>query len=284
MPWLILVIISIVAGSVASILQRLLLKEEQSEPVTYGFVFQMIVFAILFAYALLAGGFVLPDLKPLALNLVLMTLFYALANLCLFKAFQTVEASDVAILMASRSIWTLATAALFLGEPFTVSKVIGTLIIIGGVVLLSWRKKKWNFDKGHIYILLAAILFGCAFTNDAYLINHFEVPSFTAFAFLLPGLAILAFRPSAVKKLSLFLDPKRLLKMLAASLFYGASALTIYFAYKLGGEASIIAPISQTSIILIVLFGYLFLKERNNLLNKLLGMITVFAGVVLLQI
>jgi drug/metabolite transporter (DMT)-like permease len=260
----------------------MLLREEQSEPVSYAFVFQIFVSLLIFLFALYRG-FKLPSFVHFIPYLILMSLLYALASLSLFKSFQTTEASEVVVILASRSIWTALAAGIFLGESIGIQRIIGTLLVVLGVMAISWKSGKWRLNKGHLFALTAAVFFGVAFTNDAFLLNHFDVFSYNTLAFFLPALTILSFRPRLISKLKLFLHKGRLTKMLSTSFFYGLSAVTMGLSYQSGGDASQIAPISQSSIVLTVILAFFFLKERGNLLNKILGAFIVFGGVLLLK-
>ena len=137
--------------------------------------------------------------------------------------------------------------------------------------------------RGHWLVLGAAVLFGAAFTNDVYLLKNFNAASYTFFAYLLPAFGLLLLRPQSVKKLSLFMDGKRLVKMITASSLYGVFSVTVFLAYQAGGKASQISPMTQLSVVLTTVLAYLFLKEKNNLANKVLGSLLVFSGIWLLK-
>ena len=49
-------------------------------------------------------------------------------------------------------------------------------------------------------------------------------------------------------------------------------------------ELSVVIPIVYTSTMLVAFGGVLFLKERENLLQKCIGVVLVFAGAVILQL
>ena len=128
--------------------------------------------------------------------------------------------------------------------------------------------------------MLSGILFGVAFTNDAFLVSKFEnVSSYMFIAFLLPALAILLFQPRAVRQLKHLLHKNVIAKLLLTCLFYGISAVTVFQAYKNGGEASVISPISQTSVLMTLAISYFLLKERDRLPNKIIGALLVLTGV-----
>jgi transporter family protein len=283
MNWIILVFISALIGSIARILQKVLLKDKDSDPFAFGFVFQITVAFIFLVYTLFTHSLNVPNLSGLTINLIIMTLFYSLGNLFIFKAFKIAEASEVSIILASSTVWTVIAALFILGENITSNKIIGVIFVVLGIVAINSSKTKWKINKGHIFALLGALLIGIAFVNDAFILNHFQnASSYTLIAFALPAIITLFYSPKSIKKIPFYFNKKILFKLLICSFFYALSTITIYEAYKRGGEASIISPISQTSIIFTVIFGYFFLKERDKLLNKIIGTALAFIGILFL--
>ena len=283
MSWIVLAIISAITNSLTRILQKLLLKDDQSDPLAFSFVFQTLVAGIFLIYTVITNTLEFPNLPSMWINLVILALFYSLGNLLTFKAFKLAEASEVAIIFASSSLWSVISAVLVLGEKLSSRNLVGIALIVTSIIVVNYVKSSWKFNKGHLFALLGAVLFGSAFTNDALIINKFQsIPSYMILAFALPGFTTLAYSSKTFSKLKYFINLHTLGKLIICSSFYSLSALTIYSAYRLGGQISIISPIQQTSIILTVLFGYLFLKEQKNLLNKIIGAALAFAGVLLL--
>lgn len=258
------------------------MKEEQSDPYTYAVVFQLAVTVVVSIYAFYRG-LQIPPLLPLLPFIGLMTVLYAFANIAVFRAFQLSEASEISVILSSRSLWTLLVAVPFLGEPLTSKKLLGTLLVVLGVAFVSWKGKRFRLQKGYSFALLSAGLFGVAFANDAFLLQSFDVSSYTAVAFFLPTIFLILIKPKSLRKIKLFFNVKRLSKMILLAILYGLAVLAIFASYQAGGEASQIAPISQSSVILTVLLAAILLKERGNLLNKIAGAVAVFLGVVLLK-
>lgn len=155
------------------------------------------------------------------------------------------------------------------------------------------------FAFGFVFQTSVAVLF---FVSTL-LTNSFEIPNlsalvlplicmallyslgnisiFTAFKHA-PAVVSLLFKPSSVKNVRYFYKPKIVSKVLACSMLYATSALSIFSAYKMGGPASLISPMQQTSIVFTVLLSYLFLNERDHLPKKIVGAGCMFLGVVLL--
>lgn len=283
MNWFLLVIISALTGSFARILQKVLLNDKDNHPAAFAFVFQITVSLIMLVWALIEG-FKVPNLMPLIPNVIAMALLYSLGNIFLFKAFKSAEASEATILLSSSTIWSVFSAVVLLGEKLTLTKLIATILIFLGVSVVYYSKSKWKLNISHLFALLSGIFFGVGFTNDAFLVGKFDnVSSYMFLAFLLPGFTILILQPKAIKQLKHFLHKDVIAKLSLTSMFYGISALTVFQAYKNGGEASVISPISQTSVLMTVVISYLLLKERDRLFNKALGSLLVLSGVWLLR-
>lgn len=282
MSWIFLILIGVLFISISSLFQRVLLKDEQSDPFTYAIVFQLIIAILFFIYVAFAG-FRLPPLKPLIPYLFLTSLLYALASFFVFKGLKAIELSESAVLLSSRAAWTMLTAAIFLREQVNLVRIIGMLLVLAGIIVVSWRGKEWKLNKGHLFILAGAFFAGIAFTNDAFLLNHFEVPSYSAIAFLFPALLLLIIRPKSISKFRLFLDKKRLFRMIIACFLFGIGTLGVYYSYQRGGDASQVMPISQLSVILIVILAFIFLKERSHFAQKIIGSLLAFIGIWLLM-
>jgi drug/metabolite transporter (DMT)-like permease len=282
MNWFCLVVINVLLVSLSTLLQRILMKEEGSDPFIYALVFQLVVTFVVSIYAF-GRGFHLPNLTPLLPFIGLMVVFYGFANVTLFKALQLGEASEVSVISSSRSLWTVLVAVTLLGEPLTTKKLLGALLVFLGIVFVFWKSKRFKFRKEHLFALLAAVLFGIAFANDTFLLRSFDAPSYTAFAFFLPSIFLMIIRPNAVRGMKAFFNLKKLGNMLLLAIFYGGAAVAIYSSYRAGGEASQIAPISQSSVIVTVLLAAIFLKERADFPRKIAAAMIVFLGVVLLR-
>lgn len=283
MNWLLLTIASALFASISRILQKILLKDNQNDPFAFGFIFQAMVAVVLFIFSLATGTFEVPNLGGLFWHILAMGVLYSLGNLLLFKAFKTTEASEASIIFASGTVWSVLSALLFLGEKISLLNGVGIMVILLGVAIVNYQRSSWRLSQGHLYALCGAIAFGVAFTNDAYIISRYNhVPSYLVIAFLLPAILTLIFSPKSIPHLKHFLNVSVMRSVLLCSFLYALSALFIFTAYKIGGQAAVISPIHQSSLIFTVTLSYFFLKERDQLFKKILGTTCVFVGVLLL--
>ena len=281
MNWQILLNISIVTYSVSVLLQRMLLKNNKSDPIAYSIVFQLLTGILIGIYAVFKG-FSTPNLVPLIPNLVLMTILYGAGNVFIFSALKMVDASEFTIVFVSRALWTIIGAIIFLKESFSAQQALGTFLIIVSVILVSWKKQKFTFSEGFIFSVLAGLFFGFGFINDAFILNNFDAPSYLTIIFIIPSLAIWVIYPKSTVKMKPLFEKKTLMKLGLLGILYAISAITIFLAYQVGKNASQIASLGQTATIITIVLSVVFLRERSDLLKKLIGAIISFIGVVLI--
>ena len=279
MNWQILVAVSVITYSVSVLLQRILLKDEKIDSVAFSIVFQLLTGVLILGYALMRG-FSSPNLLPLLPNLALMTFLYGAGNVFIFKALKAIEASEFTIIFATRTVWIILAAVLFLSEQFSLVQLLGTGLILSSVVLVSWQKGL-KLSRGVLLSLAAAACFGLAFANDAFIIRNFDVPSYLGIAFIVPALAVWMVFPKSSSKILPMLKKSFLKKLGVLSVLYATSAITIFLAYQIGRNAAQIAPLNQTSTILTVLLAIIFLGEKSQLTRKLIGAVLSFIGIIL---
>lgn len=282
MTWLFLTIVSALFNALSRLLQRVLMKNDQQDPLAFSIIFQVIVAMLFFLYSQARGSFEIPNLLSVWPNLLSMMILYAIGNVLTFKAFQQTEASEVAVLFASSTIWSVIAALILLGETISRNQLGGIGLIVIGVSIISFRRTKWQLHRGHILALLAAFCYGIAFINDLAIMRLYrDVSSYMVVAFTLPALLVIAMRPAAIKAVPAFLTRSIFPKLLLCTTLYALAALTIFTAYTLGGSGAIIAAINQTNTIFTVGLGFWLLKERDRIPQKIWGTLTTFVGVLL---
>lgn len=283
MSWVTLALLSALFGSIARVLQKALLSNKQGDAYALGFVFQTIVALIFLIYTVATNTLEFPNINDLWANIIVMTIFYSLGNIFTFKAFKLADASEVAVIFSSSSIWAIISASVLLGERLKASNYLGILLIVSGIIVINITRSKWKLSLGHLYAAVGAFLFGVAFINDAYIIGRYNsIASYMIVAFTLPGIFTLFVKPSSIKSIPYYFDRATISKLAICCVIYSLSSITIFGAYKAGGLASIISPLQQLSIITTTILSYFFLKERNRIPNKLIGSVLAFIGAVLL--
>lgn len=257
------------------------MKAADSDSVAYSIFFQIATGIILFIFALIYG-FHMPNIFRYWPNILLMTVLYSSANVAIFTSLQLVEASEFTVLFVTRAFWTIFAAVLFLGEKFSFIEFIGTCLVLAGVIFVSVKKSKFTLNRGTLFALLGAILMGFAFTNDAFLVRHFDVISYEAVAFILPGIALSLVFPKSLKKMKPLLKVDTLMKISFLALVYGLSAVTVFLAYQVGHNAAQLGALNQLATVMTVLLAIIVLKETSDLWKKVLGSLLAFIGAILI--
>lgn len=259
------------------------MKEEKSDPLAYAIFFQFLTGVFIGAFGFFVSDMSFPDMRPLIVNVILMVLLYAFGNVFMFKALKKIEASKFTIIFSSRALFTIFASSLLLGEFLSRKHWIGALFIFAGIVLVSFKPERVLFKRVEPVALLAAIFFGFATTNDRFLLKSFNVYPYLLLGFVAPALLIAVLNPHTIKKMRTLFDKKTLGKAILLSVFYGAAAITFYFALQVAPTSSQVVTINLTSVIIIVLLSIIFLKERENIPRKIVGAILSFLGLLLIS-
>lgn len=281
MQWYSFLVISILVFSLATVYQRTILKNSRDPAVAY-VVNGIISGLILLSYGLIVG-FEIPEVSKISLNLILMIVLVGFGSVFNFTALKKVEASEFTVLFSTRALWTVAAAILILGESFSLKQFFGAGLIILSVVLVSWKKKSLRFSEGEMLTLAGAFFFGVEFVNDAYLSVHTDLFFYLPLVFLLPSIFIGLINFKKIIRINHFISLMETFKLGLLALMFSVSATATFMAYQKGHNIAQIAVLNQTSTIVIVILGIVFLKERNHLTLKILGGIISLIGVFLVR-
>jgi uncharacterized membrane protein len=280
MPWQLLTGISIITLSVSVLLQRRLMHEDKSDPIAYAIVFQALVGIITLVYAVVFG-FHSPDVGRYWLPILLTFLLYAAGTVAGAFTLQKIQASVYSVLFATNAIWVMAISLPLFHTKITPMQVIGVVLVFISMIFLIERGTKFKLDRGIVLGLVTGLIYGLATVAWVYVDKHADPASWSAMSFLGPALVVLLLRPGSVKKMAPFKQKNVFFRLLLLGTLYSVSALTILMAYK-EGNASLIAPLQQASIVTTVLLAIVFLHERNRLWRKVAATALCFLGVLLI--
>ncbi len=282
MTWLALTLLSVLFASIASILQRVLMKSEKSEPYSYAVVFHFflgflnLIFALIYGsqFSLFSGNFFL---------LLLASALWGGCSIFLFKSLQLIEASEKTILSSLNVVFTIIASVIFLHEVFNGKKILGTVIILASTLLIVNFKNGLKFNRGVVYVLITAVFAGLAIVVDSINVHNYNVIAYNTFQNFLTGFFILIFAPKALNQWKHFIQPDFLKKILPLGIFSATQGLLYLTALTHAGHTAQIGTIRQSSTIITVLLAVIFLKERNNLGRKIIAAVLVTLGVILLK-
>jgi drug/metabolite transporter (DMT)-like permease len=278
MDWQIFVVINLIAASLLVPLQRLMLRRDESDPITFTVVSQALTGLILVPF-MLANGLKLPDLGKYGVTIVAMFALYAVGHYLYAHMLKRVEASVFSTLLNTSMIWIVAMGYLVLDEAIHASDVIGAGIILASVfMLMEHRKGKLQLETSILLGVLLGLIFGVAFSMWVYVGKGSDLLTWTTLSFFGTPLIFLGLKPRVARKAKHFFSGKLLPRMLTLAVVWAIGNLASLAAYK-GGNVSTIAPLLQTSAILSVLVSIVFLHERSRLRWKIAASVVCFVGV-----
>jgi len=281
MSWLTLTLLGILVFSPKSVLFRLLMKDDKSDPYAQSVVFFGLggTFALLFA--LLHGGFQVQFTANQLLWFLPLTLCATMGPVLLFKAYQRIDASEIAVLQSSQKLWAVMGAFVFLQELFSVKKILGTLVIVAGIAITQWKGKKFQVNAGAILVLIATLFYAGMDLVSYYIVRDFDAISLIVYVCYLPVVTLLLVKPQTMRKISFYFKPKYALGVSVLALCDAVGTICFFFAYQVGRNAAQIVPLAGLITINSVLLGIIFLREFADIPAKVIGAVVTVVGALL---
>jgi drug/metabolite transporter (DMT)-like permease len=198
-----------------------------------------------------------------------------------FQGLKRVDLSLAAILLSSGMVWAWILGRLMLDEGITVTKVISGLLILVASGVCFIKKEKIEIGKSEVMLLGASFFYALGAMWDKQL-NRFGNPTtYIGLSFFMVGVAVLVvfFKRTMNAMKNTFRMPGFWKSILFNSGAYALGFSALFAAYNLGGEASTMFTMTQGVAIVVSLFGVIFLKERKDLIRKLIAVILMGMGI-----
>ncbi len=227
------------------------------------------------------------DISSIALFMVLATgLVGTIAYLNFFKGLQEGKASVISPLTACWGIITVVLSVILFQEKLVSIKVIGVALAILGGVLTSirfhdiFKLKLKEIEKGVLSGIIALLLYGVFFTMTSVLVKEIGwfLPIFLINIFRVP---ILQSWTAIKYKIKWF--PKKAIYILIIIAIFEAVAFLSYGYGVSSNYTSIIAPITATSPVIVIILARIFTKETLEW-SQIVGIISAISGIVLLSL
>lgn len=199
------------------------------------------------------------------------------------KVMSGIEASTFNILQQLSTTFMIFAGLIFFKEEFILAKFIGAMLIIFSNVLVFYQKGKFEFNKFVLLGVISNLVFTVALFLDVNISEHFNLPMYAAITLIIPAILIMIFeriKPSEIKNEFANGNKKAIL---ITAITWPIAIITQLRAYQLG-NVTIVAPLCALSVMLNVIVGYLFLKEKNNLLRKIISAILIIISIILIKI
>ncbi|MBR9707664.1 MAG: EamA family transporter [Candidatus Diapherotrites archaeon] len=277
MTWLIYAILAAIMSSFFPIVNRYLMKKEETDSVVTGFYWGLA--ATLFTIPFLVMGVEFPT-QPIGWTiLAAAVLLWSLARVVVFKAMEEIDASLYVPLSQIRILFILILSVLLLNETITTTKLIGTtLIFISAFILTSKKGQRLAKlkDKGVQLTLLNVIIFSLGFLTVKLSIPYMSPGVYLFVTYLTPSLFLLPLLKNRKKAFNHM--GRKLKKPVIVSAFLSVGSYAFILQALETAETSLVYPITQLSLLLSIFLGYVILKEKKDAKRKLIGSLFAILG------
>lgn len=283
--WVLFAFASAFFAGVTSILAKIGVKDVDSHVATAIRTIIVLIFSWIMVFIIGSQSTIVNIDGKTFLFLILSGLSTGGSWLCYFKALQLGDVNKVVPIDKSSTILTMILAFIFLNEKITINMVIGMIgIAIGTYLMIQKKEKAEKIVKRKawlIYALLSALFASLTSILGKVGIENVESNLGTAIrtivVLVMAWIIVFATKKQRdIKKI----DKRSLIFLILSGVATGASWLCYYKALQ-DGLASIVVPIDKLSILVTVLFAYIFLKEKLSK-KSLLGLILIIVGTLLL--
>jgi DME family drug/metabolite transporter len=221
---------------------------------------------------------------PLAgvLLFTLVGLFQLTVRLLAYTGVEKIGASRSSALQSVSPLISAMIAILVLGEPTTLLIVLGTLLVVVGIVLISWKPERQvpDFRRWHLLLPIgAAFLTGINHPIRRYVLTMANEPLF--FSALMGTVSLggfLIYYALSPRSLRLVWNRRAIGPFLATGFCETISILLIITAISMG-RVVIIAPIAASYPVWSLILSATFLRDVESVNRKVIaGILSVVAG------
>lgn len=283
MTWFIFAASSVFFFTMMNILQRKLAVKSE-DPRATAVVFNMIAVGISLIVFFISGAytkFSLPQDPTVWAVIIFACTMYGLFERGRFYVAQALDASVYAIVNNVTVIIAVIGAIFLYSEPLTLQKFLGIFLVLCSLIIISYEKKR----KVPIQLKdigLAVVVFtilGLAWMLDKKGALYLNAETYSIFVWVLP-LLIIIFPLVPLRNI------KREFEYGSWKVFLLAGANVVGYLLQLKafeiGEATRVIPVVQTTNLVTVLVSIFLLKERENILKKIIAGTIGLIGVLLL--
>ena len=222
-----------------------------------------------------------PENPLVYLFLGLSIIFYTITDRLNTTVRSGVEASTFSVINQLSTVFMIIAGVLFFKEPIIINKIIGAFLIVFSNVLIFFKKGNLKPNKYVILGIISNLCFSIALFLDVNNSDYFNLPMYVATTLGVPIILIFIFEKIKFEDIKEEYRNGNKKALWITAISWSLSIVAQLRAYQLG-EVSLIAPLC--ALILNVIVGYFFLKEKENLPKKIIAAILIILGIVLIKV
>lgn len=276
--WLFLAVFAGLGSNLYNFFNRVVLKDD-GDSLAYAWWTEFLRFGIALIFVSFDFSVIL-SLHTVFL-LFLVGVVEVVSSFIFYKMHRYNELSISTIISRTRLIWIPIIAFFFLGEKLSIVEYVGIIILFLGLSI-AVSPHRLRIDKGiqlaYLSALVVAVLSivmkaGSSQVSTSILLIFMSVTSVIVFPLFM----------KSPKKRIITIFKKNPLKILAASGFNIIAMYLYVLALRLG-DVSKVTAIYQGMMIVSIIFGIVLLKEKKDVVKKVIGATITIVGVSILAI
>jgi|GluameStandDraft_1065615.scaffolds.fasta_scaffold07552_4 drug/metabolite transporter (DMT)-like permease len=217
------------------------------------------------------------------LFLGLSIIFYAISDRLNTNVRKGVEASTFSIMKQLSTVFMTFSGFLFFKEPFVITKFIGAILIIFSNIIIFYKKGEGKFNKYVGLGIISNICYTIALFLDVNYSECFNLPFYVMLTLGVPAILIIILERIKLSDLKNEFTKENRLPILITSVSWSFCIVAQLRAYQLG-SVSVVAPLCSLLVIINVIVGYIALKEKDNLIKKIIAALLIILGIILIKI
>ena len=225
----------------------------------------------------------IPNDPKIYLFLGLSIIFYTISDRVNTTVRSGIEASTFSVITQLSTVFMIVAGVLFFKEPFVLNKFIGAILIVFSNVLIFFKKGNGKPNKYVLLGIFANVCFSIALFLDVNNSDKFNLPIYVALTLGIPTILIAIFEKIKFSDIKEEYKNGNKKAILITAITWSLSIVAQLRAYQLG-EVSIVAPLCALSVILNVIVGYFFLKEKDDMLKKIIAALLIILGIILIKV
>lgn len=249
--------------------------------------------AIFFALFLMPAGLILSLFFPHNLNVgainvalllggsVIWPLFYIVA----YKANEKTDAGIFAIIGNLSPVATLAIAIPFLGDELSLYQMIGIALLISSGVfaaLPSIRSSKLSNAQGILLCFLSAAILGTAVAYEKFMLDRVDFGAYLIYGWGSQILWSILLAGRELKRIPGLLTQSSEIRNMIVAWGTSSALRSVCFVIALSmASASLVSAASDFLAVVVVGAAYLFLREKENMVLKLVAALVGTSGLLL---
>lgn len=226
---------------------------------------------------------VFPTNFNIYLILFAVTVIYAATDRLNIEARYGLEPSTFSMLKQLSTVFLIILGFLFLKEKLLINQLLGALLIISSNILLTYNKGKFRINKYFIMSIISNLLFAVAMLINVNISNNFNIAIYTIITVSIPSFFIYIFGKYDFKALKNEYKRYNKKELYISAFTWCLMLISSVKAYQYG-SIIVVAPLLALTSILNAMVEFIFNRDKNKFIQKLIAAILIIIGIILIKI